>query len=866
MTNVVILGSGSREQVIKEYIKHNTFMCSTKEDIIKLSQKIHIDLVIVGSETELANGIVDDLDQDCFGPSKYAAQIEGSKEFSKLFMKENDIVTSDFVIITNQKDALNYINQHECDYVIKLDKLYGGKGVFIPESTQESIELIKILYAKNENEKLIIEKKIYGVECSVMGFCNGEDVYLMPQIMDYKRINDDDKGLNTGGMGAIGPVSVLNADELELIKSYMLKVVKKLKFKGVLYTGVMKTEQGCYVLEFNCRFGDPETQVALNLLDSDLYTIMLKCVYGSKCAIKWKKKSCANVIMSHIEYPYKKQDKLLKINAGKLDDDIKVYWANSIMIDNDRYSKGGRVCSVVHVSDDLRYSLEKIYNCIYNINYDGRYYRKDIGIKYLTNHDNNKKVKIALIGSGNGTSIAKLLEIKDDINISVEVIVSNKQSGILEKGKNFGIPTVYLPIKNQETYYDTLTNILKTFDIDLIFLVGFNKIVSAKFCNYYKGKLFNIHPSLLPDYNGLYDMAVHKKVLENNDAVSGCTLHHVTSEVDRGRIVLQKQIKLEIIKTDVELKKEIQKLESDVIIDFIKLFQNTNIDYAFSGVDIDKASLFIDKIKNKHIGSFCSLFEMNGNTYGASTDGVGTKLDLAIKHNKYDTIGIDLVAMCVNDLLVRGIRPLIFLDYIATDKLDNTVLVKVVNSIKNGCESANCELIGGETAEMPGIYVTNGLDLAGFSVGVLEHDLYPKIDLVESGCKIYGIRSTGIHSNGYSLVRKLLKYHDYDVNTLLKPTKIYTECLELIKKYKNDLIGMAHITGGGLIGNVKRILPEHLTAEFNVDIDKEFYWIMEKSGMSYTEMISTFNCGYGIALIFKKDFICLEYNEIGIVI
>ena len=172
-------------------------------------------------------------------------------------------------------------------------------------------------------------------------------------------------------------------------------------------------------------------------------------------------------------------------------------------------------------------------------------------------------------------------------------------------------------------------------------------------------------------------------------------------------------------------------------------------------------------------------------------------------------------------------------------------------------------MVGGETAEMPGMYTANGMDIAGFTVGVLEDELYPKIELVSEGCDIYGIPSSGIHSNGFSLVRKLLKYHDYDYNILMKPTKIYMECLDIIQKYKGQLLGMAHITGGGLIENIKRIIPVTNDIIIDVPIENEFQWIMEKSGMSYDDMIRTFNCGYGIALIFKKGFRCFDYDKIG---
>jgi len=200
------------------------------------------------------------------------------------------------------------------------------------------------------------------------------------------------------------------------------------------------------------------------------------------------------------------------------------------------------------------------------------------------------------------------------------------------------------------------------------------------------------------------------------------------------------------------------------------------------------------------------------------------------------------------------------------DKIDNDKLMTIVESIKRACSTAGCKLIGGETAEMPGVYRSGCLDLAGFSVGTLEGDLYPKVDRIKFGMKIYGIQSNGIHSNGFSLVRKLLKYDNYDVQTLLKPTKIYTECFEIMEKYKDSLLGMAHITGGGLVDNILRILPSGLDVEIKVPLEDEFFWLSEKSGLDYQQMIRTFNCGYGIALIFDDSYTGDDYDVIGRVV
>ena len=865
MPNIVILGEGSREYAIKYFLKnHHIDMVPDKKSLFDLIKSKSIDLVIIGSEIHLVDGIVDKLEVPCFGPSKAAAEIEGSKLFSKKFMITNNIPTSPYKYFNKKFKIYDFLrlNFGNKKYVIKKPGLEGGKGVFMPETLEETGK-----YLRTFTGEAIVEERVYGREVSVMGFCNGYDIELMPQISDFKRINDGDKGPNTGGMGAIGPVDILTFEDIENIKIDMLKVVRELNFKGVLYAGIMKTNDGYSILEFNCRFGDPETQVALNLLDSDLFDIMINCINGKPLEVKWKNMFCANVVLSHIDYPETNPYKPIYIDIGTVDDDIKIYWANITMIRNVRYTYGGRVASMVHLSDNLQNSLEHIYNNIHKINYEGRYYRRDIGLKYLLDHQNKRPLRIGILGSEKGTSIQNLLNEMDEINVRVEVIVSNKPSGILKKGNEKNIASIFLPtFKNKEKYYNILANILNNFDLDLVFAVGFMNIFPPSFCYQFKGKLYNIHPSLLPDHKGLCGMKVHKKVILDKNKISGCTLHEISEVVDSGKIVMQKQYRLKENETPDTLKIEIQKLESQTIIDYIILCQNKSITYKDSGVDVNEGNKFTDIIKNETIGSFCGIYKVGGRTFGASTDGTGTKLEIANEYNRLENIGIDLVAMCVNDLIVRGIKPKFFLDYIAMDKLDSSKSLAIIESIKKGCQISGSELLGGETAEMPGIYKNNCFDLSGCSVGLLEGDLYPKIDEIEKGCKIYGLGSNGFHSNGYSLIRKLLKYDNYDIETLLKPTKIYMECFEIIEKYKDSLLGMSHITGGGLIDNIKRIIPNHFNLKLDIEIKDEFLWAMEKSGLSYNEMIRTFNCGYGIALIFRKGVIIDEFDEIGKVI
>jgi len=266
----------------------------------------------------------------------------------------------------------------------------------------------------------------------------------------------------------------------------------------------------------------------------------------------------------------------------------------------------------------------------------------------------------------------------------------------------------------------------------------------------------------------------------------------------------------------------------------------------------------------RNIGSFGSIFDFNqlkmkNPLIVSSTDGVGTKIEIANKFNSYTTIGIDLVAMCVNDLIVQGAKPIFFLDYIAVDKLKISKVKKILDGIVSGCKLAECALIGGETAEMPGTYEKNKFDLAGFAVGLVEKKKLLIKNKIKLNNVILAVPSSGIHSNGYSLVRHILKmkknyYLPQQIKKeLIKPTKIYVK--ELNKINDKELInGCANITGGGLLNNLIRIIPDRLSLNINLSKIKTqsiFKWL-KKNNIKDSEMLNTFNCGVGFCLIANK--------------
>ena len=304
-----------------------------------------------------------------------------------------------------------------------------------------------------------------------------------------------------------------------------------------------------------------------------------------------------------------------------------------------------------------------------------------------------------------------------------------------------------------------------------------------------------------------------------------------------------------------------------------------SLSYRDAGVDIDTGAALVERIKPfakatlrpgvvGGLGGFGGLFRLPSDQYRepllvSSTDGVGTKLKIAIDLNRHDTIGIDLVAMCVNDIVVQGAEPLFFLDYFATSKLDLTTAASVIEGIAEGCRQAGCALLGGETAEMPDMYAPGHYDLAGFSVGVVEASGLIDGSQIAAGDAILGLASTGIHSNGYSLVRRILSNSGLALSTsfdgrtlgeaLLAPTRIYVKAL-LKTIASHAVLGLAHITGGGITDNLPRVLPPGIHAEIDLatwTLPPIFAWLREHGPVSDAEMLRTFNCGMGMLMVVR---------------
>ena len=308
---------------------------------------------------------------------------------------------------------------------------------------------------------------------------------------------------------------------------------------------------------------------------------------------------------------------------------------------------------------------------------------------------------------------------------------------------------------------------------------------------------------------------------------------------------------------------------------------NPNDPYAKAGVNIDDGNALIKLIKssvnathNKSvmggIGGFAGLYELNHQlkkpTLVACTDGVGTKVSLSKKYNTLGSVGQDLVAMCVNDMASCGATPLFFLDYFASSKLDLKETATIIKGIAKACKKTNMALLGGETAEMPGHYIKGNFDLAGFAVGIVDKSKIISGKKIKTNHVILGIESSGPHSNGYSLIRKILSRHKPPsavLKTLLKPTHLYTSMVNDVVKKNIKVSGIANITGGGITENIPRIIPKDLAADIDLNgwkFPKAFQWLQEKGKISNEDMLRIFNCGIGLAIILPLSEVKLLEN------
>ena len=419
---VLVVGGGGREHAlirkIKESSKVDEIFCTPGnggisydakcfdvsatdiDGVVDLAKKLSVDLVVVAPDDPLVAGMVDALNDagfKTFGPRANAAIIEGSKVFSKELMQKYDIPTAEYKVFDNANDAIEYIKEkNEFPTVIKADGLALGKGVIIPENLDDAVAGVKeimedkIFGASGNN--IVVEEFLTGPEVSVLAFTDGKCVKPMVSSMDHKRALDGDKGLNTGGMGTVSPNPYYTEEvAAECMDKIFMPTINAMNqegrtFKGCLYFGLMITPNGPKVIEYNCRFGDPETQVVLPRLKTDIIDIFeaINNETLSELDIEWSEKACACVIMASGGYPksYKKGVEITGLTLGQLDG-VTVYHAGT-KIENDKLvTSGGRVLGVTALGDSLADALKKSYEAVENIHFDNAHYRKDIGKRAL---------------------------------------------------------------------------------------------------------------------------------------------------------------------------------------------------------------------------------------------------------------------------------------------------------------------------------------------------------------------------------------------------------------------------------------------------------------------------------------------------
>ncbi|KAK4662096.1 Bifunctional purine biosynthetic protein ADE1 [Podospora pseudopauciseta] len=683
--------------------------------LVEFAKKNNINLVVPGPEAPLVDGIEGYFREagiPVFGPSREAARMEGSKTFSKDFMKKHNIPTAAYENFSDYEKASEYLKTVKHNVVIKATGLAAGKGVILPQTQEEAQQGLKdIMQDKafgDAGNEVVIEEFLVGDELSILSFCDGTTIKSLPAAQDHKRIGDGDTGLNTGGMGCYAPTKLATPELLARVEREILQPtidgMRKdgFPFKGCLFTGLMIAPDGTpKVLEYNVRFGDPETQTVLPLLESDLAKIMYACAgpipYLEDVPVKVSNKFSTTVVVAAPGYP-ESYPKNIPMQVSAAPQDITIFHAGTKLTGDVLVTDGGRVIAANAVGESLRAAVDKAYEGVKLINFDGMYYRNDIAHRAFRESEASGKLTYAQAG----VSIDAGNELVDRIKAAV---ATTRRPGA--------------------------------------------------------------------------------------DAVIG----GFGGEVDLSQA-------------------------------------------GFPGAPIVVGAI----------------------------DGVGTKLIIAQKMNKHDTVGIDLVAMNVNDLVVQGAEPFMFLDYYGCSRLDVSVAASFVEGVAKGCLESGCALVGGETAEMPDLYTGDDYDAAGAAIGVMKAEQrLPRKDAMVEGDVLIGLTSSGVHSNGFSLVRKVvqkcgLEYTDacpWDGSksvgeALLTPTKIYVK--PLLKVLASEpgaaaVKGMAHITGGGLTENVPRMLPKHLSAEIDVaawELPPVFKWLAES--VEPAEMGRTFNTGIGMVV------------------
>ncbi len=418
--NVLLVGAGGREHAMawtlaqspkltKLYAAPGNPGMAALAECVSLRPEDHaalaafcrekgVDLVLVGPEAPLAAGLTDDLlaaGVKVFGPTKAAAQIEASKVFAKHFMARHGIPTARYAVFRRHAEAVRFLETVDYPIVIKASGLAAGKGVILPASKEEALAALEAVMVRREfgaaGEEVVIEERLSGPEVSLMAFCDGRRAVAMLPAQDHKRLLDGDRGPNTGGMGAYAPAPVCPPEMVdEIVETVLQPAVSGLRlegapFVGVLYAGLMLTERGPQVLEFNCRFGDPETQAVLPLLESDLLDLALACAEGrlNEAEIRWRRGAAVCVVLASAGYPAAPETGKPIHGLDALPEDVLCFHAGTKSVDGRIVTAGGRVLGLTARAATLREAVEKAYRAVEKVEFEGRQYRRDIAVSGL---------------------------------------------------------------------------------------------------------------------------------------------------------------------------------------------------------------------------------------------------------------------------------------------------------------------------------------------------------------------------------------------------------------------------------------------------------------------------------------------------
>lgn len=681
--------------------------------LLAFARDHQIDLTVVGPEAPLAAGIVDQFQAaglPIFGPTRQAALLESSKSFAKHFMQAHAVPTDQYRVFQDYQSALEALLTFLYPMVIKADGLAAGKGVFICANPDESQAVLHRLMVEREfgdaGSTVVLEEYLSGPEVSLLAFSDGKTIAVMPPARDHKRIYDNDRGPNTGGMGAYSPLSDVSAVQIEAMRRSILQPVIDgmaalgTPYTGILYAGIMLTAEGPKVLEYNCRFGDPETQVILPLLESDLVDIMVACIAGTldRLSVRWRAGAAATIVLASPGYPdeYPRGLPISGLSISGLEPplkDVTVFHGGTLMVAGQLVTAGGRVLSVSATGSDLSLALARAYAGVSHIHFEGMHYRRDIG-------------------RTQGVPLSAYQQ------AGVNIDAGNQTIGLIKAA------------------------VTSTYGPQVLAGIG--------------------------SFGGLYDAS--------------------------------------------------------------------------------------------------RLTSMTAPILVASTDGVGTKTKVAARMGRWDTIGCDLVNHCVNDILVQGAQPLFFLDYVASSRIDPQQVALIVSGMATACREVGCALLGGETAEMPGVYEAGEIDLVGTIIGLVDREHLIDGSRIRGGDVILGLASSGLHTNGYSLARQALDGLDWNVpirelggtpgDALLKTHLCYLTSIRRLQSAGVDIHGLAHITGGGIVENLPRILPAQVGAhihEGSWPILPIFDLIQRLGNINKAEMYRVFNMGLGMLVIVPPE-------------